>query len=425
MNLITGALPAEYGLRTAGIIDLTTKGGLLQPGGTASVYGGSHSTIEPSVWYGGSSGALSYFVSADLLRNDLGIESPDASTEPLHDHSTQLHGFGYFDHILNEDNRLSLIAGVSNEQFQIPKSARSRTLTRTDGEGPDRFPQQRSEREPARARTVRDSQLAALSARPAQLGDVGIRLRYTSLDFEPDWAGDLLYNGIAQNAFKSDVAVAWQTDADYHLSEAHTVRAGFYLQHDSSTSDTTSQVLPVDDTGAQTTDVPEPVVDNGSQTQSIESVYLQDEWKPIETFTLNFGLRFDSYSAYSSGSQLSPRVNFVWNAPTGTTVHGGYSRYFTPPPFELIASGTFTKFTGTTALPPGSNTEDTRPIAERADYYDFGVQQKLLDNALTLGVDSFYKTAQHLIDEGQFRRADHSDPIQLSLRSHRRHRADE
>ncbi len=33
LKLITGALPAEYGLRTAGIIDLTTNSGLLQPGG--------------------------------------------------------------------------------------------------------------------------------------------------------------------------------------------------------------------------------------------------------------------------------------------------------------------------------------------------------------------------------------------------------
>ena len=56
LSLITGALPAEYGLRTAGIIDLTTKGGLLQPGGSVSLYGGSHDTFEPSAWYGGSSG---------------------------------------------------------------------------------------------------------------------------------------------------------------------------------------------------------------------------------------------------------------------------------------------------------------------------------------------------------------------------------
>src|SRR5580692_12199409 len=57
MKLITGSLPAEYGLRSAGIIDLTTKGGALQPGGEVSVYGGSHNSLEPSINYGGTTGA--------------------------------------------------------------------------------------------------------------------------------------------------------------------------------------------------------------------------------------------------------------------------------------------------------------------------------------------------------------------------------
>ena len=65
-SLITGALPAEYGLRTAGIIDLSTNSGLLQPGGEVSVYGGSHSTYQPSAEYGGSDGKYTYYVSADL-----------------------------------------------------------------------------------------------------------------------------------------------------------------------------------------------------------------------------------------------------------------------------------------------------------------------------------------------------------------------
>ena len=156
--------------------------------------------------------------------------------------------------------------------------------------------------------------------------------------------------------------------------------------------------------GLQVSDyaVPVSIIDNGTQVQQIQSVYLQDEWNPLSPLTINYGLRYDHYSAYSSGGQLSPRLNIVWEFPTDTTLHGGYSRYFTPPPFELIGSETFTKFAGTSAVPPGSVTQDTAPIAERANYYDLGVQQKLLDKTLTLGVDSFYEQSQHLIDEGQF-----------------------
>ncbi len=400
LKLITGALPAEYGLRTAGVIDLTTNSGLLTPGGEVSVYGGSHSTFEPAAEYGGSDGKYTYYVTGDYKQNNLGIESPDTSGNPLHDHTTQIQGFGYFDDIIDTNDRLSLIMGISDNEFQIPNQVGLQPSLGLDVNGQTAFLSNdlnESQHELAEYTIV-----SWQHSEGALNWQTSLSARYTSLHFAPDWVGDILYNGIAQDAFKSDTAVGWQMDAAYKLGDVHTVRAGLYYQHDSAKSDTSSQVLPIDATGAQTSNVPLSVIDNGTQVQQIESVYLQDEWQPLTPFTLNYGLRYDHYSAYSSGGQLSPRVNFVWEFPTATTLHGGYSRYFTPPPFELVGSETFTKFAGTTAVPPGSNTQDAPPIAERANYYDLGAQQKLLNNALTLGVDSFYEQAQHLIDEGQF-----------------------
>src|SRR5690348_12857112 len=84
MQLITGALPAEYGLDTAGIVDLTTKSGALERHGAVSVYGGSHGEIQPSIYDGGTAGNLTYFVTGDYLKSNLGIESPDQSGTPLH-----------------------------------------------------------------------------------------------------------------------------------------------------------------------------------------------------------------------------------------------------------------------------------------------------------------------------------------------------
>jgi len=400
LSLITGALPAEYGLRTAGIIDLTTNSGLLQPGGEISLYGGSHGTFQPAAEYGGSSGNFSYYVSGDYKSNDLGIESPDGSSNPLHDHSTQAHGFAYFEDILNPTNRLSLIIGTSNDAFQIPNQRGLQPGTGYNYLGQSAFlSDDLNETQHELASYV---VVGWQHSQGALNWQTSLSARYTTLHFAPEWIGDVLYNGIAQDAYKKDTALAWQTDASYKLGATHTVRAGFFLQHDSSASDTTSQVLAIDALGAQTSNVPLTVVDNGTQAQQIESIYLQDEWQVLSPLTINYGLRFDHYSAFSSGSQLSPRLNFVWKLDSGTTVHGGYSRYFTPPPFELVGSETFTKFTGTSALPPGSVTLDTPPFAARANYYDFGLQQKLLDNALTLGIDSFYQQAQHLIDEGQF-----------------------
>jgi outer membrane receptor for ferrienterochelin and colicins len=400
LKLITGALPAEYGLRTAGIIDLTTNSGLLQPGGTVSVYGGSHSTYEPAAEYGGSDGKYTYYVTGDYKQNNLGIESPDGSSNPIHDHTTQIQGFGYFEDIIDSSDRLSLIMGISDDEFQIPNQAGLQPSLGLDVLGQTEY---LSNNLNETQHELAEYAIVSWQHSEGALNwQTSLSARYTSLHFRPDVLGDLLYNGIGQDAFKSDTAIGWQTDAAYKLGDAHTIRAGLYYQHDSSKSDTTSQVLPVDETGVQTSNVPLTIIDNGTQVQQIQSVYLQDEWQVFTPFTINYGLRYDHYSAFSSGGQLSPRVNFVWQFESGTTLHGGYSRYFTPPPFELIGSGTVAKFFGTTALPPGSVTTDSPPIAERANYYDLGVQQKLLDNTLTLGVDSYYEQAQHLIDEGQF-----------------------
>jgi outer membrane receptor protein involved in Fe transport len=397
MTLVTGALPAEYGLRTAGIIDLTTKSGLLEPGGAVSVYGGSHGTVQPSVNYGGSSGSLSYFASGDFLRNDLGIESPDGSSNPIHDHTTQTHGFGYLEDILNSENRIAVMLGSSVGQFQIPNQNGLEPPLGLTVNGQTAFPSQNLDEH---QREV--TQFGVLSwQHSAGALDVQTSLtaRYSSLTFIPDFPGDLLFTGIAQDAFKQNVAYALQSDGAYKLNDTHTIRAGLFLQSDHSISDTTSQVLLTDSTGTPLNDVPTSIVDNGDKTEYIYSAYLQDEWKLAPTLTLNYGVRLDRFTAFTSASQASPRFNAVWQALPDTTVHAGYSRYLSPPPFELVGGKDIALFQSTTS--PPLTPQATAPLAERANYYDVGVQQKF-GRALTLGLDTYYKQSVNLIDEGQF-----------------------
>jgi outer membrane receptor for ferrienterochelin and colicins len=408
MKLIEGSLPAEYGLRTGIIIDLTTKSGAIDPGGSVSVYGGSHGSFEPSIAYGGSSGSIDYFVAGGFLRNDLGIESPDGSINPIHDHTSQYHGFGYVEDILGDNDRVGLMFGTSSGKFQIPNQPNLplAPLAGITGLGPNEvlqvngqsaFPSadlNENQRELTHFGFVSWQHSAdALNYQTAFIA------RYSSLNFTPDPIGDLLYTGIAQNAFKSNTAYAWQTDGSYQLADTHTVRAGFYVQRDESTSDTTSQVLPLDPTGLQTSDVPQTVIDTVGKTEWIYSVYLQDEWQILQPLTLNYGARFDRFTAFTSASQLSPRVNLVWQALPDTTVHVGYSRYLSPPPFELVGGKSVAKFQGTTAYP--AVTLDIPPEAERANNYDAGVQQTIFQG-FVVGLDAYYKQSVNLIDEGQF-----------------------
>src|ERR1700688_649716 len=204
MSVITGALPAEYGLRTAGIIDLTTKSGSLERGGEISVYGGSHGQFEPSFDYGGTSGAFTYFVSGGLLRNDLGIESPDGRSNPLHDHTTQAHGFAYLEDILNPENRLTFVLSSSSGKFQIPDQLGEQPGLGLTVNGQTAFP---SENLDENQRELTHFGIVSLQHSAGALTvQTSFIARYSSLTFVPDPLGDLLYNGVSQDAFKQNVA---------------------------------------------------------------------------------------------------------------------------------------------------------------------------------------------------------------------------
>jgi outer membrane receptor for ferrienterochelin and colicins len=395
IDLITGAVPAQYGLRTAGILNITTKSGF-RNGGEVGIYGGSHGLITPSIEYGGSSGGTSGFFSGSYTGTDVGIESPDGRATPLHDHSDQYQAFGYLDHILDDTSRVSLIAGTSQQKFQIPNVSGLQPDLGFSQNGVTTIPSERLNQNQKEGTTY--GIVSYLKTTEKFTGQASFFARYSELQYTPDVTGELLFNGIAQAARKTDLSFGTQLEGVYKLNDAHTIRGGVIVSTDHTTSKTNSQVFALDAAGAQIGPAAQTIVDDSKANAWTYSAYLEDEWALADTLTLNYGLRFDQLDAFRKENQLSPRVNLVWKPMDGTTFHAGYARYFSPPPFELVASTAFAKFVGTSAEAPG--TQNDLPRSERDNYFDLGVQQKV--GSLTLGVDAYYKKAKNLVDEGQF-----------------------
>src|SRR5216110_1662450 len=120
ISLITGALPAQFGFRTTGVIDIHTKNGAVFEQGESSVYGGSFDTIMPSFEYGGVVGKLNYYVTGSYLHDGIGIENPTRTANPIHDDTDQYRMFGYSSYIVDDTSRFVLLTSGYHGDFDIP-----------------------------------------------------------------------------------------------------------------------------------------------------------------------------------------------------------------------------------------------------------------------------------------------------------------
>jgi TonB dependent receptor/TonB-dependent Receptor Plug Domain len=404
MELITGALPAEYGLRTAGIVDIQTKSGLFSPGGSIGMYGGSFATLNPSAEYGGSVDGYNYFVSSDYLQSNHGINGVTAKYNQIHDGTEQGHGFAYLEKIIDANNKVSVMFGEFNAHFQIPNNPGQPTLggiSAINGIPVSAFNSaQLNENQTEGAQFGAVSYLHTGQAFDFQVSAI---TKYSSLHYFPDLLGDLAFNGIGQNAARTSWANNLQAEGTYRLTSDHTLRGGILVTGEHVTAKTSSDVLAqtgIDALGNPIFDTTTTNIAAGSRKTSFSyAAYLQDEWKVLPTVTVNYGGRFDVVNGYTIGNQLSPRFNTVWTPTPSTTLHAGYASYFTPPPQELVSTQNLA-LTANTSGAPASTTND--PIKnESAQYFDTGLTQEVVPG-LKLGLDLYYKKSRNLLDEGQF-----------------------
>lgn len=396
ISLIDGVLPASYGYRDAGVLDIETMDGCSQPGGNVSFYGGQRETVQPSFVYGGCRGRLDYFLTGTFLHDNLAFSSATPGPTPIHDITNQGQGLGYFAYELNPLTKLSLLTGVSVNNSEIPNQPGLSPQYSLVGVDPASYPST------ALNESLDQNYYFAVLALSGVIGpklgyQVAYTGRYSTIQFNPDDVGDLIYQGVASRAFHSDFANSLQTDLTYALGE-HELGGGFYLGEYGVEVDDTSLTFPANSSGQQTSDVPISIVDNLNAINMLGGIYLQDIWRISPELTLTGGLRWDIVTGLVSGNQLSPRINLLYRPEPGTELHAGFARFFQTPSFETISPRTFALFQKTTAaVGPGS----LSLLPERDYYWDAGIVRHF-GTHLTLSEDAYFRLAHNLIDLGQF-----------------------
>ena len=412
ISLLTGALPAQYGLRTAGILDITSRT-FSTPGGEVSIYGGSYGTITPSFNYGGSDGNTQYFFSGRGNFNQLGIENPTSSVNAIHDQTDQGKFFGYVSTAINDTQRVSVMSGASYSTFQIPNNPNQQVFPDSNGVLPNGLGATTlanlANSNPSSSALNENEidqyyyNIVALQSHGELIdSQISVFQRYAQVHFIPDVTNDLLFNGVASDVTRTSQMYGTQFDASYDVNDRHTLRFGFMVSAEKTDVSNISTVFAVDPNTGNPTGAPFAVNDTNSLLGWNLGAYVQDEWKLTKQLTLNYGIRFDQLYQFVDANQFSPRVSLVYKPFDGTTLHAGYARYFTPPMLAQATQSNLSLVAGTTNAPDQTNNDPVLP--ERSHYFDVGIDQKILPG-LTVGLDGYYKIATDLIDDGQFGQA--------------------
>jgi outer membrane receptor protein involved in Fe transport len=412
MQLITGSLPAAYGFRTAGVVDIKTKSGAFDNGGEGEIYGGSYDTVRPSFEFGGASGKLNYFVDGSFNHNELGIENTTPSHRAIHDVTDQEKLFSYLSYILDDTSRVSFMGSASYSNFEVPNTPGIAPGNSPTADNPTAVPW--FTQMPGQSSTSfnsvnlneqqREQNYFGVVTYQKSVGDFNGQFsafgRASGVHFRPDQIGDLYFNGVASDEERKLYSEGLQADGSYDLGDKHTIRGGGMLVNEAVFADSATTVFPVDGNG-NPNGPQETIAENDRLRGLFAGVYLQDEWKMFSKFTVNYGARFDVFnSSFDNERQLSPRINLIYTPTDSTTLHAGYSRYFTPPPIENVSGGEVSLFNGTSNADP-NNSPISSVKAERANYYDAGIIQKLAPG-LQVGVDGYYKSARNQLDDGLF-----------------------
>lgn len=277
-RLITGTLPAQFGFAPAGVISVTTKNGLYQHAGQAELFVSSDGMLEPSLEWAGSAAATSLFASGSF-EHDRSVVT-DAEGNSTHDRRNEIEGFGFADHVIGNDDRISMIIGGSREHHRFGATSISAGseessdayLVGTFQHSKDRF-------------AVQASLFAGIASDQSRFSEETRDRRGT---------------------------FGTQIDASLQLDTAHTLRFGLL--------------------GSRSTVRELDLSDRVSAGRTPLAVYAQDEWKITPALTLNPGARVEWLRGVQSAATIEPRASVVWQSVHGFTAHVGYARYASAPP---------------------------------------------------------------------------------------------
>jgi outer membrane receptor protein involved in Fe transport len=408
VELLTGAIPAEYGGdRMGGVVNIITNRPSDIPQGTfGSVTGGFGSqgqglgSFDLASHFGNSE----LFADANTQTTDRGIDAP--TYQPINDASSSSDQFLHF--ITQVTGQDSLAFDYSNQfgQFQIPinTSADNPLDPVTNAPGTldtqleyDRFANLNWTHVSRDGNGVFQIIPWWRSTRIDYNGDLAADVLGTEPNFAdcpPNCAPTIHLVGLRQGSYAGYVGIR---ASDFRATKNHAWKIGIDASRENATASqefacyyarcATSGTVVKPYYAAYTA----PQGHAGSQI----GIYGEDQWQMSPNIVWNYGIRYDASTGYTGGWQISPRVGVnVWDGGRNV-VHSYYGRFYAAPLLEDVRQACVVLSGACTTPHP---VYDLQP--ERDAYYELGIVHTF-NSTFTGSLNVFQKSVVNILDTTQ------------------------
>ncbi|HKE62816.1 MAG TPA: TonB-dependent receptor, partial [Nitrospira sp.] len=402
-DMILGGMEAQYGNKTAMVLDITSKSGTKPGFGSLQVFGGSNETVNPSFEYGGTIGDRTrFYLLNSYVTTNRGIEPPTLGSTSYHNQSEKNNTYLRGDYQHDNRNNLSWIFLNSVAKYQIPTIPNLTANPDVLALLPGFTPSASQSVDQSQKENNQYSQLVwRHDVNASNFFSLGFYFRRGVADFQTDPLNALAYaddvnTAQTSNQRRSAYSGGMRLDHTWVPDSHHLVKAG--MQIDYSRANNTTQIFAFDTSSGAPAG---PVLSQEASNQNIQTrqeFWVQDQWTPNDHWTFNLGVRGDAIQGFYNEGQVSPRIGATYKHNQSNVFHAYYGRLFTPPNIEQIAfAGLNTQ--NTTAQP--DDPTGFKPRAERAHYFEVG-SYHALSRFATLELTGYYKLSHFLSDAGQF-----------------------
>lgn len=384
----TGGWDAEYGLRNAAIVNVTTR----IPAGPfhadVSSYAGNFASNGQTVNLSGNAGKWGFFASGTRQATDLRREPVVADTDATGqitdvrnyaNHGNDLFGFGKAQYAPTDHDVVNLAVNWSRSRFQTPFDSAAGIIDdrQQDVNG---FVNLGWRHRVTSGRIVGSELFAGAFYRHGSLSYVPGLTDDPTFSFAPDTT---LYNISEDRSFD---LVGVKLDYLLRLSEQVAFKAGTLSSlvrgHENFQSFNAAGAGPASDSPLDGNDV---------------ALYVQTQLAPSEQWELRTGIRYDNHhfpisaTEHANAHQFSPRVRLSFFPTPATTIWAYYGRQFVPTNTEDLRAIT-------SAVGSGAGTEPTVP--ERDHFFEVGLTHRF-PVGIVAKLTAYHKRSSPGIDDTQ------------------------